>query len=59
MKPFSQKFLVLAACLWLVSEAHSSPIVDASGQLTGATDVNVNGVLYDVQFVEEIGRAHV
>ncbi|HEX2282817.1 MAG TPA: PEP-CTERM sorting domain-containing protein [Thermomicrobiales bacterium] len=27
-------------------------LVDASGQLTGATGVNVNGTLYDVSFVE-------
>ena len=38
----------------LVANSHASPVlmVDASGKLTGATGVNVGGVLYDVSFLD-------
>lgn len=43
--------LIIIACLWF-SPAQAVKIMDSTGQLTGATDISVNGLLYDVEFID-------
>ena len=46
--------LAIAACAMLATPrlASAAPIVNANGVMTGYTDVNVAGTLYDVAFVD-------
>lgn len=48
------KYLCVILCLSFLSSAQATVLlVDISGQLTGATNVDVNGVFYDVEFKDD------
>jgi len=42
---------IIIAGLWF-SPAQATKIIDSTGQLTGATDISVNGLLYNVKFID-------
>lgn len=54
MARYVARLLLALSCLTLLASATASPIllIDASGILTGANNVNVSGRLYDVRFTD-------
>jgi hypothetical protein len=52
MRKLALAFAAIAAFLFATPAIAATLIVDGSGQLTGATGVLINGVLYDVTFAD-------
>ncbi len=49
---FLNVVIIFTASIWLSSAQAVLLIKDSNGQLTGAKDVNINNILYDVSFVD-------
>ncbi len=48
--------LLLCMSVTVITTKAADLVVDGTGQLLGATDVDVDGTLYDVSFVDGVGR---